>query len=81
VIDTAALAVDARPEVAALNILARAQKRLDGHIARRGIDTEALAIFATFERMYAAAVTPARDDLTVLVDATRPDEHAVGGAA
>ena len=44
-------------------LVARAEKRLRGHIARHGIDAEALAICARFEAMEAAAAPSALDDL------------------
>jgi len=46
---------DSTVNLAALEVVARAEKRMRGHIARYGIDAEALAIFATYERMYARA--------------------------
>lgn len=47
--------------LASLEVLARAEKRMTGHIARHGIDAEALSIFATYERMYAATLLPVED--------------------
>ena len=51
------------PNPAALEVLARAEKRLTGYIAEHGITTETLAICATYERMYTQALTPAVDGL------------------
>ncbi|MDA8440516.1 MAG: hypothetical protein M0Z51_16880 [Propionibacterium sp.] len=51
------------PNPAALEVLARAEKRLRGRIAEHGIDAETLAICATYERLYAQALTPAVDGL------------------
>lgn len=62
-------------EASPVGVVARAEKRLAGHIARRGIDDEALAIFATYERMYAAALPTSgrvEDDLMALCTATLP---------
>ena len=59
---------------AQLDILARAEKRLSGMIARRGVDAEVLATVATYDAMFAqaAADTDADDldaDLTALLRA------------
>ena len=43
---------------AALEVLARAEKRLTGHIAAHGIDAQALAICATYEQLLEQATRP-----------------------
>lgn len=63
------------PAPAALDVLARAEKRLIPMIARRGIDAEVLAVTAMYERMYRTAngdvpVQTPVDDLAAVVDAT-----------
>lgn len=52
-------------------LVARAEKRLRGHIARHGIDDRALRICATFEAMEAAAAPSALDDLDVALAIVR----------
>lgn len=54
-------------------LVARAEKRLRGHIARHGIDAEALAICARFEAMEAARnpAPSALDDLDAALAVVR----------
>lgn len=62
-------------------IVARAEKRLTGMIARRGIDDEVLALCGTYERAYRHALgayvpgPETRDDTMALVEATTPSER------
>lgn len=51
---------------AALDILARAEKRMVGHFERRGIDAELISICSTYERMLAVEQSgaPSADEVT-----------------
>lgn len=56
----------------ALDILARAEKRLRPMVARAADHTTVLAVFQTYEAMYLMAVAPAApvvDDTMALVEA------------
>lgn len=51
-------------------VYASAKSRILPMYERRGIDAEFIKTFALWEKRYNAALTPATDDLTALVEAT-----------